>query len=85
MKIVSLFSVVRGYNIPIIILAQYLSAIFIFAPDKSALSILLDYRFFIIVFASAITSWKQLLDARLLTGLMIFDLGEIVFWRLERS
>ena len=30
MKIVSLFSVVRGYNIPIIVLAQYLSAIFIF-------------------------------------------------------
>ena len=42
MKIVSLFSVVRGYNIPIILLAQYLSAIFILAPDKSALSILLD-------------------------------------------
>lgn len=28
LKIVSLFSVVRGYNIPIIALAQYLSAIF---------------------------------------------------------
>lgn len=55
MKIVSLFSVVRGYNIPIIVLAQYLSAIFILAPDKNALSILLDYRLFIVVFASAIT------------------------------
>ena len=55
MKIVSLFSVVRGYNIPIIILAQYLSAIFILAPDKSALAILLDYRLFVVVFASAIT------------------------------
>lgn len=54
-KIVSLFSVVRGYNIPIIVLAQYLAAIFILAPDRSALSILLDYRFFIVVFASAIT------------------------------
>ena len=55
MKIVSLFSVVRGYNIPIIILAQYLSAIFILAPDKSALAILLDFKLFIVVFASSIT------------------------------
>lgn len=55
MKIVSLFSVIRGYNIPIIILAQYLSAIFILAPSKSALSILLDFKLFIVVFASAIT------------------------------
>lgn len=55
MKIVSLFSVVRGYNIPIIALAQYLSAIFIFAPDKSALQIILDFRLFIVVLATALT------------------------------
>lgn len=55
MKIVSLFSVVRGYNIPIIILAQYLSAIFILAPEIRALDILLDFYLFLIVFASAIT------------------------------
>jgi 4-hydroxybenzoate polyprenyltransferase len=55
MKIVSLFSVVRGYNIPIIILAQYLSAIFILAPEKRALDILLDFNLFLIVFASAVT------------------------------
>ena len=55
MKIVSLFSVVRGYNIPIIVLAQYLSAIFILAPEKRALDILLDFHLFLIVFASAIT------------------------------
>ncbi|MGA9636984.1 geranylgeranylglycerol-phosphate geranylgeranyltransferase [Flavobacterium sp.] len=54
-KIVSLFSVVRGYNIPIIILAQYLSAIFILAPDKGTLSILLDLDLFLLVFASSIT------------------------------
>lgn len=54
LKIVSLFSVVRGYNIPIIIIAQYLSAIFIMAPDQSAHSILLDFNIFILVFASAI-------------------------------
>lgn len=55
MKFVSLFSVVRGYNIPIIVLAQYLSAIFILAPEKRALSILLDFDLFIIVFVSSLT------------------------------
>ncbi|HEY4619069.1 MAG TPA: geranylgeranylglycerol-phosphate geranylgeranyltransferase [Flavobacterium sp.] len=54
MKIVSLFSVVRGYNIPIIILAQYLSAIFILAPEKGALNILLDFDLFLLVFASSL-------------------------------
>lgn len=55
MKFVSLFSVVRGYNIPIIIIAQYLSAIFILSPEKRALSILLDFDLFIIVLASSLT------------------------------
>lgn len=55
MKFISLFSVVRGYNIPIIIIAQYLSAIFILAPEKSGLSILVDFDLFIIVFASSLT------------------------------
>ena len=52
---ISLFSVVRGYNIPIIALAQYLSAIFILAPEQRALSILLDFRLFIIVLCSSLT------------------------------
>jgi 4-hydroxybenzoate polyprenyltransferase len=55
MKLVSLFSVIRGYNIPIIVLAQYLSAIFILAPEKKALSVLLDFDLFIIVFASSLS------------------------------
>ncbi len=55
MKVISLFSVIRGYNIPIIFIAQYLSAIFILAPEKSALAILLDFKLFIVVFASATT------------------------------
>ena len=54
-KILSMFSVVRGYNIPIIALAQYLSAIFILAPEKRALSVLLDFNLFIIVLASGLT------------------------------
>lgn len=55
MKIISLFSVVRGYNIPVIILAQYLAAIFILSTDIRALDVLLDFNLFVIVFASAIT------------------------------
>ena len=55
LKILSMFSVVRGYNIPIIALAQYLSAIFIFSPEKRALSVLLDFNLFIIVVASSLT------------------------------
>lgn len=56
MKIISLFSVVRGYNIPIIVLAQYLSAIFILAPEnKRALSVLLDFNLFIIVLVTSFT------------------------------
>ena len=54
-KILSMFSVIRGYNIPIIALAQYLSAIFILAPEKRALSVLLDFNLFIIVLASGLT------------------------------
>lgn len=55
MKIISLFSVVRGYNIPIIILAQYLSAIFIMAPNKRALDIILDINLFLIVLLCGLT------------------------------
>ena len=56
LKIISMFSVVRGYNIPIIVLAQYLSAIFILAPEnKRALDVLLDFNLFIIVLVSALT------------------------------
>ena len=55
MKFISLFSVVRGYNIPIIILAQYLSAIFILAKDQRAIDTLLDVNLFLIVLASSIT------------------------------
>lgn len=55
MKIVSLFSVVRGYNIPIIILAQYLSAIFILAPEKKPIHVILDINLLLIVLATALT------------------------------
>jgi len=53
--LMKIITVVRGYNIPVIILAQYLAAIFILSTDLRALDVLLDFNLFVIVFASAIT------------------------------
>jgi 4-hydroxybenzoate polyprenyltransferase len=55
MKIIGLFSVIRGYNIPVIVLAQYLSAVFILAKDQPALETILDFNLFLIVLASSVT------------------------------
>ena len=51
-KFLSLLSVVRGYNIVIIVIAQYLAAIFIFAPDKSLKDVILNLDLYFIVLAS---------------------------------
>ena len=51
-KIFSFFSVVRGYNVFVIALAQYLSAIYILAPERRALDVVLDGRLFLLVMAS---------------------------------
>lgn len=55
MKVLSLFSVVRGYNILVIAVAQYLSAIFILDKERRALEVLLDWDLFLIVLASSLT------------------------------
>ena len=55
LKLISMVSVVRGYNVAIIAIAQYLASIFIMAPEKRALSVLLDYNLFILVLASSLT------------------------------
>ncbi|CAM1363658.1 geranylgeranylglycerol-phosphate geranylgeranyltransferase [Tenacibaculum xiamenense] len=51
-KIFSLLSVVRGYNILILIAAQYLAAIFIFSEQKSLKHILLDFHLLYLVLAT---------------------------------
>lgn len=51
-KILSLFSVVRGYNIFLIVIAQYLASIFIFSPEKSVRHVLLDLDLYFIVLAT---------------------------------
>lgn len=55
LKFFSLFSVVRGYNILIVVLAQYLTAIFILSQDRSLKGVLLDVNVLILVMATAAT------------------------------
>lgn len=51
-KFLSLLSVVRGYNIAIIVLAQYLASIFIFSPNKSLRQVVLNLDLYFIVLAT---------------------------------
>jgi 4-hydroxybenzoate polyprenyltransferase len=50
-----MFSVVRGYNILVIVIAQYLTSIYILAHDKPLKQVLLDLNLLIIVLASSVT------------------------------
>ncbi|TNF72570.1 MAG: ubiquinone biosynthesis protein UbiA, partial [Bacteroidetes bacterium] len=54
LKSLSLFSIIRGYNILVIILAQYLAAIFIMAPDLPLREVVLDISLLFLVFSSAL-------------------------------
>ena len=54
-RVVALFSVVRGYNILMVTLAQYLAAIFIMAPDWPLKKVVLDMNLFMLVTASALS------------------------------
>ncbi len=51
-KFLSLLSVVRGYNIVIIVIAQYLASLFIFSPEKSLKQVLLNLDLYFIVLAT---------------------------------
>ncbi len=51
-----LFSLVRGYNIAVLIIAQYLTARYILAPERSLMEVLLDVNLFFLVLASAATT-----------------------------
>jgi len=54
LKIFGLFAVVRGYNVMVLALAQYLAAIYIFSPDLSVRQVLFDPKFFLLVVASSL-------------------------------
>ena len=54
-KLLSLFSVVRGYNVLVIIAAQYLASVFIMAPANYSLkNVLFDINLFLITLAGAL-------------------------------
>lgn len=54
LKGLSLFSIIRGYNVLMITLAQYLAAIYILAPNLPLREVVLDPNLFVIVLASAL-------------------------------
>ena len=53
-KGISLFSLVRGLNLFVLVLAQFVSAFFLFAPQDNGISILFDFNFWMIVMATAL-------------------------------
>ncbi len=56
-KFLALLSVIRGYNILVLLTAQYLAAIFIFSPTKLLSNIVLDpYLFYIIIATACVVS-----------------------------
>jgi 4-hydroxybenzoate polyprenyltransferase len=55
LKFFSLFSVVRGYNILVVVIAQYLASIYIFAHDKPLKQVLFDVNLLMLVLASSAT------------------------------
>ena len=55
LKFFSMFSVVRGYNILIIVIAQYLTSIYILAHNKPLREVIFDINLLMIVLASAAT------------------------------
>lgn len=54
LKFLSLFSIVRGYNIAMIALAQYLASIYILSPDLPLRQVVFDLNLFVIIIASTL-------------------------------
>lgn len=53
-SLIGMLSVMRGYNILVLVIAQYLASIFILSPKQSLESVLLDFHLFITVFATSL-------------------------------
>ncbi|MDT0675430.1 geranylgeranylglycerol-phosphate geranylgeranyltransferase [Autumnicola musiva] len=53
LKLLSLFSVVRGYNILIVIIAQYLTSAFILAHDLPLRAVIFDDNLFFLILSTA--------------------------------
>ncbi|MFL0353869.1 geranylgeranylglycerol-phosphate geranylgeranyltransferase [Xanthomarina sp. GH4-25] len=55
LKFFSMFSVVRGYNILIVVIAQYLTSVYILAHDLPLREVVLDVNLLMLVLASSAT------------------------------
>ena len=55
-QIIGFISLIRLFNILLLCLAQYLTSIYILAPDRSFISLILDFKLFIIVLLTAIST-----------------------------
>ena len=55
LKFFSMFSVVRGYNILIIVIAQYFTSIYILSYNKTLQDVILDANLLMLVLASSLT------------------------------
>ncbi len=53
LKFFSLFSIVRGYNILVIVIAQYLTSVYILAPQLPVRKVLFDVNLLMLVLASS--------------------------------
>ncbi len=53
LKFFSMFSVIRGYNILVVVIAQYLASIYILAHDKPVKEVVLDLNLLMLVLVSA--------------------------------
>ncbi|MEK9602904.1 MAG: geranylgeranylglycerol-phosphate geranylgeranyltransferase [Flavobacteriaceae bacterium] len=56
LSIFGFFTVIRGYNIALLILAQYLTSLYILAPDHSLWEVLFDPQLFALVLATAFST-----------------------------
>ncbi len=54
LKLLSLFSIVRGYNVLMIVIAQYLASIYILAPNLPLWKVVFDLSLFALVLASSL-------------------------------
>lgn len=52
LKMLSLFSVVRGYNILVLVIAQYLTSAFILAPDLPLRAVIFDDNLFFLILST---------------------------------
>ena len=55
LKSFAVFSLLRLQNISMIVLAQYLCAVFIFAPQRSITQVIFDSNVIFLILASAMT------------------------------